>query len=300
MGLRGALGKLAYRNFIRYEDIRPAPTAAELPTLSYTQFPLPRNYISGAQISNNGVDADHDIDVAAGQLRNTGDTGNILITSSITKRLDATWASGTGNGGLNDTDQPVATGTWYHVFALGKTTNDAYDVGFDTDPDATNLLADAAVVAAGFTIYRRLGTIKTDGTSNILAFTQTGRHFEWDDPIGNALTNQTHETELTFTLDGAPPDFSTLLDIQWHINEGNNVEGYFYSTNVLEEDPNITNTAPYAMMRQAGPVNLTGRTFIRSNTSRQIHGRFDAGAGTDISFVNIAVFGWQDDLGVYD
>jgi len=300
MGLRGSLGKLAYRHFIRYEDIRPAPTAAELPTLSYTQLPLPRGYLAGCTTSNNGVDADHDIDISAGQARNTGDSANILITSSITKRIDATWASGTGNGGLNDTDQPVGNNTWYHIHALGKSTNDAYDVGFDTSASAANLLADTAVVAAGFTTYRRIGSVLTDGTANILAFVQTGNHFEWPDPIGDAFTTVTQNSELTHTLSGSPLGVSVIADIQFHITDTDAITaGYIYSTNVTGETPNVTNTAPYSMLRNGGtPSHDTRRFLMRVDTSAQINAYF--ACSSTINNVNYAVFGWFDDLGRHD
>ncbi len=62
---------------------------------------LPTNYIGGLITSNNGSDLDHDIDIAKGQCRDVDDTENMVLSSVLTKRIDAAWAVGSGNGGLD-------------------------------------------------------------------------------------------------------------------------------------------------------------------------------------------------------
>ena len=58
----------------------------------------------------------------------------------------------------------------FHVYLLGNAAGTSADIGFDTSLTATNLLADAAVIAAGLTTYRRVGSVLTDGSANIIAF----------------------------------------------------------------------------------------------------------------------------------
>lgn len=110
-------------------------------------------------VPSNGTDATNDIDFSAGTRRNSTNT-SIIIAGAMTKRADATWAAGTGNGGM-------ASGvTWaandFHLHLLGKTTDPtAHDYIFDTSVTCANGLADSAVVTAGFTIYKRIASFRT-------------------------------------------------------------------------------------------------------------------------------------------
>ncbi len=123
---------------------------------------LPRNFISGLLISN-ASDADHDITISVGECRDTTDTMDIALPSSLTKRLDSDWESGTDCGGL-PTGITLNPNDTYHLFVISNGTT--VDAGFDTAIDASNLLADAT----GYTSYRRVGSVITDTDSNIIPF----------------------------------------------------------------------------------------------------------------------------------
>ncbi len=127
--------------------------------------PLPRNYIEGFELSNNGSDAVNDIDIAEGATRDSSNRLN-LIGSAITKRLDAAWAAGTGNGGLDTGSIANAT---YHVFAILKTSDQSVDVLF-------SLSATAPTLPTGYLRFRRIGSIIRSG-GTILGFTQRRNEF---------------------------------------------------------------------------------------------------------------------------
>ena len=111
-------------------------------------------------ISNNATDANNDIDFSAGNAPLNDGSGQILLSSTLVKRLDATWAEGTGNGGLfNGTAVPKATNTWYYLFAIVNTTTGATDAGFDSSVSGAN-------VPSGWKISKILHAIKTDGTGS--------------------------------------------------------------------------------------------------------------------------------------
>lgn len=220
-----------------------------LPGLLSNEPPLPRSYLAGAGLSI-GTDTDHDIDIAVGVCRDSTNTNNLEIRSTLVKQIDAAFAAGTAAGGLgtlqidgaqtvtfNDNggspddvtidastwsttpsvgDTLVVTGsasndgpyeitaatttvinvamgsfvgegtsaaairhvkidTWYHVFAIGN------EVGFDTSVTAANLIAES-----GANSFRRIGSILTDATANILAFVQIGDRFLWATPAVTA------------------------------------------------------------------------------------------------------------------
>ena len=124
---------------------------------------LPTNYLSGMNLSN-GSDGDHDINITAGGARNSTDASSLELSSTLVKKIDATWADGSAAGGLAS-GVTLSANTWYHVHAIAVTAGT--DAGFDTSPVAANLISGNDASA-----YRRIGSVYTDGSSNIRAFHQ--------------------------------------------------------------------------------------------------------------------------------
>jgi hypothetical protein len=78
----------------------------------------------------------------------------------MTKRLDATWSAGTGNGGLFSGTKAI--NTWYYPFAIYNPTTGVSDAGFDISSSGAN-------IPVGFTKRsNNLQPIKTDGSGNII------------------------------------------------------------------------------------------------------------------------------------
>jgi len=155
--------------------------------------PLPRNYIDGLVLSNNVTDSDHDLDIAVGVCRDFGNSFNLELSSAFTKRIDATWSAGTGNGGRAST-LSLSAGQWYHVYAIGDTSGNL-DFGFDNSATAANLLSDS-----GYTLYRLLGSIQTDTSSNIRAFTQIGNYFLWDNSRSGHTSTSIPTSKTNFSV----------------------------------------------------------------------------------------------------
>ncbi|MFQ5915801.1 MAG: hypothetical protein ACE5JS_21720, partial [Nitrospinota bacterium] len=72
---------------------------------------LPRSFLAGLGLANNAVDADHDIDIAVGEARGSGDDADLNLTSAITKQIDAAWAVGTNAGASTPESLPPTPGT---------------------------------------------------------------------------------------------------------------------------------------------------------------------------------------------
>lgn len=166
-----------------------------------------RGYINGLILSNNTDDAVNDIDISAGIARDTTNTVSMRLTSTFTKRIDDDWTIGTGNGGFPST-LTLAINTWYFVFLLSNSDGSSIDAGFDTSTTAANLLADS-----GFTLYRRLGAIRTNGSSEIYAFKQIGNDFFWDVPKQDVSLNNPGTGEVTHTLDFVPAGYEIFANI---------------------------------------------------------------------------------------
>lgn len=78
-----------------------------------------KGYMYGLEVANNATDLTNDLDIAVGVARDDTDTYDIILTSAITKRGDAAFAAGTGNGGGSVTG---AAGKRY-IYLIGKTTD---------------------------------------------------------------------------------------------------------------------------------------------------------------------------------
>lgn len=121
---------------------------------------LPRNSKVGFNVSvTAGADTDHDIDITAGQALDSTNAFLLSTTSSLTKQIDAVFAEGTGAGGFYNGTGPAAD-TWYHIFAIRKTSDGSTDVYFDVSSSAAN-------IPSGWVAYRRIGVFLTDGSSNL-------------------------------------------------------------------------------------------------------------------------------------
>ena len=118
----------------------------------------PAGHINGLTISN-AADADHDITFAAGKCIDSTDNEVLTLASALTKQIDSAWSVGDAAGGLFS--GTVANSTTYHCFIIRKDSDGSIDAGFDTSNVAAN-------IPAGYTAFRRVGSILTDSSSNIL------------------------------------------------------------------------------------------------------------------------------------
>jgi hypothetical protein len=157
-------------------------------------------YINGYTLSNDTTTPNTVLDVAAGVAADSTNAAMINGTA-LTKSIGSTWAAGSGNGGMG-AGLSVAASTWYHVFAI--ITNGSFDVYFDTSPTAAN-------APSGTTYHRYIGSIKTNTSSQITAFTQTGQLFQWALPTTD-LSGGTATSNTNVTL-STPPGIVTYAKL---------------------------------------------------------------------------------------
>ena len=100
----------------------------------------------------------------------------------------------TGNGLL--TGARVAN-TWYYIFLLQRDSDGVVAVCFDSNPTCANR-------PSGYTHYRRIGSVRTDGVNNIWNYTQTGNKYTFD-PHVSIYLNDTFVAGAVYTIgNGAP------------------------------------------------------------------------------------------------
>lgn len=145
----------------------------------------------GLTISNNATDPTNDIDIAAGSDWDPVNNVLLELTSGMTKRLDASWTVGTGNGGLFSGSK--AANATYYKYLIRKASDGSIDAGFDTSPVAAN-------IPSGYVGWIDLGAVMTDGSGVIRPFSQLQNYFYLTTPV--LLVNGT-----------APPTSATLLPV---------------------------------------------------------------------------------------
>lgn len=119
--------------------------------------------------------------VSPGTCRSQDDTADITLVSAMMKRLDQIWAAGSGNGGLDQ--GALVANVWYHCFVILNPATGAVDILFSGS--ITNPL-----LPTGFTAFRRVWSILTDSSANIIPYTQTGDWCAWGVQI-NSLSSGT-------------------------------------------------------------------------------------------------------------
>jgi len=169
-------------------------------------------FIGDLTITNNGSDGDHDIDIAVGSARDYTDTVTMeQETAALTKRIDATWAVGDGNGGLDSTDT-VAANTGYGVYLIRRSGTGVVDVLISSDMTAAG---SALTMPTSYDQKRLIGWIHTDSSANILAFIQSGDYFRI---LGTNIpsladTDAGNEKDLTMTC---PPLCLAHILAKWN------------------------------------------------------------------------------------
>jgi len=233
-------------------------------------------------IANNATDANNDIDFNAGVFQFSDGSGRAVATTALTKRLDASWVAGTNQGGLFTGAK--ANSTWYHCFAIYNPTSGLTDCGFDTSVTAAN-------IPSGYTKYKRVGSIRTNGSGNILAFTQIGTRFEFVDSINDIVAASVTVNTPTLRTISSPLGLKTVA-----FGEA----GLFLSSsgaaNLSIYSPATTRTASNAGSACASNAVTEGQApfSVLTNTSSQINTFARYASLTPTMTLYISTFGFID------
>jgi hypothetical protein len=240
----------------------------------------------GLTLSNHVSDATNDIDIAAGAC--VSDDGTTVISlSAITKRLDAAWAVGTNQGGL---DTGAIANTTYHVWAIKRPDTDVSDVTFSTS-------ASDPTLNAAYTKKKCIGSIVRTGGA-IKAFTQYGNYFEWTAPVVDVAAQNPGTSAVTRTLT-LPTGVKLRARVNCGIYSGTtgSVAGYVSSLDQTDLAPQVFNTASLT-----GQANFhgcdTGTSWnfnpvdVWTNTSAQVRSRIGTSGALDR--IGIITQGWMD------
>jgi hypothetical protein len=233
--------------------------------------PLVPNYLSGLTLSTAG--ASGTMSIAAGVANDS--TNTTLMSLAAISKTTASWAVGSGNGGI-DTGS-IANSTWYHFYLIERTDTGVTDVIF-------SLSASAPAFPTSYTLTRYIGSAKTDGSAHWTAFTQVGDKFIWAAAVTdvNAIAATAARVVTTLTV---PTGIVVSALFRGGLNSTST--GTMFPA-LIENDVAPVNTG------NADLCAVANGSFERlTNTSAQIGVRSSAASGN----VSINTFGWIDTRG---
>lgn len=233
--------------------------------------------ISGLGMSNSAGTPNTQIDVAAGICMASDNAGTISPAAG-TINFATTGANGLDSGSL-------ANNTWYHCFAIGKTDGTAAFFA------STSL---SPTLPTGYTLKRRIGSVKTNGSAQLVAFKQYGNRFYWVAPVSDYSTTPS-DTAAYMTL-----TVPTGLNIRpltrgsyRYTGATNNVT--FWSPAVDDTAAVASNGCADAFIIGAGNDFSTFKIEAVTDTSARVRYKGSAAAGT----LAVVTTGWVDPLGAW-
>lgn len=253
---------------------------------SNTSQNITRNFIDGYKCEVDSVSPTDTILVNGGVCADSDNTIAINLTTSMRKSLSATWAAGTGNGGL--ATGTVAADSYYAMFVIYNPTTGDVDIGFDTDTNATNLLA----TATGYTKYRRIGWVMTDASGNIIPFLQRGD--KWS--LNPSVTGGTSSVSTTAQLRtvNAPPETWVQGSVFVLMGDGTTGTRYLYVSSPLSTDMSAGSARFNAVAVEQGEHEVPGDGYFEVLTGSNSQIRLRA---SNTLTVIVSVHGYIDTRG---
>lgn len=243
-------------------------------------------HIFGLALSN-GTDATNDIDIAAGSAGSDDAVSALMaLTSALTKRLDAGWAVGTNQGGL---DTGAIANTTYHVWLIRRSDTGVVDALFSTS-------ATAPTMPANYDQKRRIGSIVRLG-GTILAFSQDGDEFLWSTVKADIYDDNPGTSAVTRTLT-VPTGIKVraLLNVSLLVDATGSA---LYLSSLDQSDEVVVSPSvaagPLTVNGSVASIALSSVATIRTNTSGQIRSRLMLSTAGDV--VAISTNGWIDTRG---
>jgi hypothetical protein len=239
-------------------------------------------------IANNATTPNTDIDFSAGNFVFSDGSGQ-AIASALTKRLQSSgaWSAG-ANGNLLLTGARANSST-YHLFAMSKadgTTDYGALLGVaNTDPNPTSALP------SGYTKFERVGSVLTDASGNIRAFTQNGKFFSLTTPVLSQSYTVTANSRLPYAMT-CPTGLNVYVNIMptTSKNTAGNSQTWVSDLATTNIDP-IFNSG-FETMKGNLTYSSNSEIWRKTNKSSEIGIRTNN--STSSSEIKIVTMGWQD------
>lgn len=254
--------------------------SADTKGLAYV--PALTSAINGLTYANNVSDATNDIDIAAGGCMDA--TGAYWIQlSAITKRLDASWAVGTNQGGL---DTGSVADTDYFIWAIARSDTGVTDALFSAS-------ATSPTMPANYDYKRLIGWFRR-ASSAILAFkvyetAGGGIDFLWAAPT--LEIDDTLSTSRRTDAVKVPAAFPVTAQIRVHLADAsNNVTARI--CNPDEADIAVSGSA-VSLGNALSQPGATATDFVELRVRTSATGTIAARAAASLSTYKVSTIGFE-------
>lgn len=250
----------------------------------FTIGSVARSHLAGLTLSTAGSSTT--MSVAAGQATDSTNVQMMTLASALAKTTSA-WAVGNAQGGL-DTGA-IANSTWYHFYVIQRPDTSVVDILF-------SLSASAPTMPTNYTLKRRIGSGKTDGSGQWIAFAQDGDYFRWVASVLDVdVTNPgTAAVSRTLSVPTGVNVFAIFNSLFISTTDATS-ENLMYSDLAANDEAVSLSATPLAQSQANNTSNGPGFFTIRTNTSAQIRSRVDGSDGN--TKIRIATLGWIDRRG---
>lgn len=271
-GSDSSVAVLQEGSYFQIEVIEASSTAGAGNAQGNTK--LPRNYIDGLILAN-GADADHEITIAAGQAYATNDGSSIDLTAPLTIDIEE---AGDRIGATT-----LAANSTYHV--LVGMSGGSPIAGFADTAELGNGLP------SGWSSFRRVGSVLTDGSSNIRGFLQRGDSFLWEAvPPAQNETITSSDTPQNFVL----ADLPKAIEVEPFVIVNQNTSG----GKVTMVTPGVTPLDPDGVndMATRDTTGIRARSFVSAFWTNA-NGEMTFIAEDASTALSVVVYGWRDSRG---
>jgi len=241
-----------------------------------------RSYMAGLGLSNDAVTPNTRLDVAAGICADDANAAMLSLSAGV---LDCTT---TGVNGLDAGS--LTSGTWYHVFAIAK-------AGGTSPAVLASTSIGTPVLPATYTLKRRLGSFKTDGSAHILGFVQDGDYFRWKASVLDVNVTNPGNSGVLRTLASVVIGVPVQAILNLENLQNSNPFQHLVSDPMANDEAPSTTTAPLSSIYPGSGTNggNVGPVLVRTNGAAQIRSCCTNAGVSDV--IRIATLGWIDRRG---
>lgn len=264
-----------------------------------TRFSPGYGYLFGLDTTPNAANPTTRVDFAAGvTVDNT--TLGLITVAAMTKRIDADWAPGSGNGGRYS--GAAIANTTYHYWAVSKADGSGGDFYFDPSPVRATVLAhlNAEPGGSAYTNARRIfSNVRSGGA--LKEYTQYGDRVVLKVPTLDVNTTNPGISAVTATLavpTGVVVEADVYMGIRADASDGPNA---VLLTSLAQAD--TTPDASGIRSLSTGTINagaddwVAGQYSVMTNTSGQV--RYHFSKSDAFTIFTISTNGWRDTRGRY-
>lgn len=250
---------------------------------------LPFNYFAGFSLANNSGAPNTTADVGVGSARDSTNTVDINLSSTVSGILQTSgsWAAGTGQNKL-DTGAKANNST-YFVFAIRKTSDGTGDILFSLSPTSPTM-------PSGYSGFIRLkGRLVTGIVGNIGSFKNRGNgRFDWTTPVVEVRAGPVAIGTTPITLAGLGV-LPVIAEVQLMMRADGGA-GRLLPTDVTDAATGVVETDwTGGVIANAGggsaDESSSSAFRVATNTSGQINLHTNSGANVRYAIVTT---GWQE------